>query len=823
MIEMSEVTGQEIEEFFWRSTIVFRGASNLSESKNYLFGILFLKFLSDEFEEARERVIETFVNNGKSQADAEKLASNMDTYKDTFFIPECALWSNLTKHKQGIGHELNKATHAIEKCNTSLEKVLTSIDFENKSILPDKTLIELLSYFSQRRLRREDFDSPRVLGDAYEYLIKQFAVSSGMKGGEFATPKELRQLMVSLLNPKPGMRVYDPTAGSGGLLIETQKYVMDNGGNTHGLSFFGQEVNLGTWSILKQNMVINGILDANIQNGDTLGHPLHIEDGKLMTFDIVISNPPFGMGGWGHDKAEVDPYQRYAYGIPWKTNADLAFMQHMIASLDAKGRMGIVVPNGVLFRGGKDRDILKGIIKDDLVEAIIELPSSLFYETGIPPIILILNKNKMKSRQNEILCVHASQDYERSKFRNKLRKEDISKIISVYENWTDQDDFSTIVNKATLVENDFDLGRILKDTKFEQRISLLNTSYKGYQRYKLKDVALNIASLRSTTQEEESGNDIYMPRTGNFVTVSNRSSTQVKDANLYRISIDSEIARADYLTIFFQSEFGMECIRKETSGFSISSFLSLASLENILIAVPSLAEQEKIINAASKMHLIKRKIDEIEGALKSNPLDEQQSQTLEAILSSVTDLSLDVSPLLCEESIVHEFKASLRTPFPDYPEPFVNEQGQQNYKIGKNIFKSKGEIHNFFENIVLKTIASFLNTRGGTLVIGVHEYGNEKELVGVDREGFESSDAYERHLIQKLNNAFGAVAVSRYVTAETVKISGFNLCVVRCDEDTGEEIFYLNDVVYVRTGPRIDKLSTKDVVELSKSKVRKSS
>jgi type I restriction enzyme M protein len=820
---MSKLTLQKIETFIWGATSVFRGAIDPSETRSYLLGVLFLKFLSDEFEEEQERVVETYVNQGKSQADAEKIASEIDAFEDIFFIPECARWKNLAKHKHDIGCELNKATHAIEDCNTSLNGVLTSIDFQNR-ILPDKTLIELLAYFSQHRLRREDFESPTVLGDAYEYLITKFAESSGKNGGEFATPTELRQLMVSLLNPKPGMSVYDPAAGSGALLIESEKFVTKNTPNAVGLSLFGQEINSSTYAILKQNIIINGIFDADIKHGDTLGHPLHIEDDQLMTFDIVISNPPFGMGGWGRDKAEVDPYQRYPYGIPSKQNADFAFMQHMIASLDAKGRMGIVVPNGVLFRGGKDRDILRGIIQDDLVEAIIELPSSLFYGTGIPTIVLILNKNKIKSRQNEILCVLASEDYERSKFRNKLKKEDISKIIRVYENWTEQDNFSKIVSKEALGENDFDLGRILKDIKFEQRTSLLNTSYKEYRRHKLKDIAQEIVSLRSNSNEEDegAGNNIYLPRTGNFVVVSNRVSTKVKDDNLYRISIDAKIADADYLTVFFQSEFGRECIRKETSGSLISS-LSLASLENIPVAIPSLEEQEKIIDAASKMQLIRRKVDEIDHALKSNPLDDQQSDTLDAIISSVTDLSLDVSPLLCEESIVHEFKASLRTPFPDYPEPFVNEQGQQNYKIGKSIFKSKGEIHNYFENIVLKTIASFLNTRGGTLVIGVHEYGNEKEIVGVDREGFESSDAYERHLIQKLNNAFGAVAVSRYVTVETVKISDLSLCVVRCDEDTGEEIFYLNDVVYVRTGPRIDKLSTKDVVELSKSKVRKSS
>jgi hypothetical protein len=240
------------------------------------------------------------------------------------------------------------------------------------------------------------------------------------------------------------------------------------------------------------------------------------------------------------------------------------------------------------------------------------------------------------------------------------------------------------------------------------------------------------------------------------------------------------------------------------------------------VHIPSLPDQEQIVNVASNLSSIKAKINDIEKKLQSNPADDQQQEIIDNILSSMTDLSLGVSPLLCEESITHEFKASLRTPFPEYPEPSLTDKGQQQFVMRKKVFKSKTEIHTFMETIVLKTVASFLNTRGGTLVIGVHEYANNKKVVGIEREGFESNDHYERHLIQKLNNVFGPVAVSQFITVEIVKLEGVSVCLVRCADETGDEIFYLDDVVYVRTGPRIDQLTTKEVVELSRKRSNKS-
>ena len=224
--------------------------------------------------------------------------------------------------------------------------MLVTIDFNIKNKLSDKKLQDLLSHFSRYRLRNEDFESPDLLGSAYEYLIKQFADSAGKKGGEFYTPSEVVWLLVSLLKPTAGMRIYDPTAGSGGMLIQTRNYLIEQGENPQNLSLrTGNESN--TWAISKDEYVPAWVFNADIRKGDTLGDPQHTSGGELMSFDRVIANPPFSFKKWGKDAADADPYGRYPYGTPPKDAGDLAFIQHMIASLNAEGKMGVVVPHGV--------------------------------------------------------------------------------------------------------------------------------------------------------------------------------------------------------------------------------------------------------------------------------------------------------------------------------------------------------------------------------------------------------------------------------------------------------------------------------------------
>jgi type I restriction enzyme M protein len=271
------------------------------------------------------------------------------------------------------------------------------------------------------------------------------------------------------------MRICDPTVGSAGMLIQSVDYIKGKGGNPRNLTLHGQEKNLNTWAIAKMNLLLHGLSDHRIEKGDTIREPkLLDENGELLLYDRVIANPPFSLKNWGREEAEADPYGRFRFGLPPKNAGDLAFVQHMIATLNHRGIAGVVMPHGVLFRGGAEGKIRQGILEEDLLEAVIGLPANLFYGTGIPACILILNRNKAPERKGHVLFIDASRDYQEGKNQNVLRDQDIDKIVSAFEKWEDQDKYCRIVSLEEIKENDYNLNisRYVDTTEEEEQIDI---------------------------------------------------------------------------------------------------------------------------------------------------------------------------------------------------------------------------------------------------------------------------------------------------------------------------------------------------------------
>lgn len=444
-----KITLSQLEQYLSKAAWILKGPVDASDFKIYIFPLLFFKRISDVYDEEFQSALK------ESEGD-EEYASLPEFHR--FVIPKECHWNDVRETTTNVGLAIEKALRGIEQANQGfLYGIFGDAQWSNKNKLSDRLLIDLIEHFSQYNLSNSMVD-PDMLGQAYEYLIKHFADLTNKKAGEFYTPRSVVHLLGLILDPHEGETIYDPACGTGGMLLECVGHLKENNEDYRTLKLFGQEKNLTSSSIARMNMFLHGIEDFSIMRGDTLRNPAFFEADGLKTFDCVIANPPFSLQDWGEENWVNDPYGRNIAGVPPKSNGDMAWVQHMIKSMNSTGRMTVVLPHGALFRKNAEGKIRKALIEQDLLEAVIGLGANIFYGTQLAACLLIFRQNKEASKKKKVLFIDGSDQVRVGRAQNYLEENHVKQIYDWITAFQNVESYVKVVTYDDIAENDFNLN-----------------------------------------------------------------------------------------------------------------------------------------------------------------------------------------------------------------------------------------------------------------------------------------------------------------------------------------------------------------------------
>ena len=455
-----------------------KGPVDASDFKVYIFPLLFFKRISDVYDEEYQTALK--------ESEGDTVYASLPEFH-RFVIPEGCHWNNVRETTTNVGLAIEQALRGIEQANQQfLYGIFGDAQWSNKNKLSDRLLINLIEHFSQYSLSNNNVDSD-LLGQSYEYLIKHFADLTNKKAGEFYTPRSVVHLLGLILDPHEGETIYDPACGTGGMLLECVDHLKHNNEDYRTLKLYGQERNLTSSSIARMNMFLHGIEDFQIVRGDTLRNPAFFEADGLKTFDCVIANPPFSLKEWGAENWANDPYGRNIAGVPPQGNGDMAWVQHMIKSMNSTGRMTVVLPHGALFRKGAEGRIREELIRQDMLEAVIGLGPNIFYGTQLAACVMVFKQNKDADKKGKIVFIDASEQVRVGRAQNFLEPEHVNQIFNWYQSFANVENYVKVASNDELKENDYNLNiplyleKIIEDNlpSVEEALTYLKSAWEA--------------------------------------------------------------------------------------------------------------------------------------------------------------------------------------------------------------------------------------------------------------------------------------------------------------------------------------------------------